>query len=483
MVQLFNNEKIDSKILSEKVEPKEKWLGYLAGPAGVLILNAVLASYLNVYYTDVLKVGGLWGGTFLFVFPIISKLIDAITNVYMGQVIDKTRTRQGKARPWLLVAAPMITISAILLFVVPSGNDTVKAIWIMLSYNLYYSIAFTIYNMAHNLMVPLSIRDTKQRGTLSVFNNIATIMATGILVAMIFPMVIMPVLGVDKSRWIMVMVILSIVALPLTIMEYYFTKERITEESMGDEIQEVIPIKKQLQAVIHDKYWVALFLYLFIYYLGSNIKNLSLIYYCNYVLGTYSDGITQTMVSVIGGIPMGLGIFLVSPLAKKFGKRNLTVAGFVLFVLGSAICCLAPTDMTVVLVGQFIKNIGGLPCSYILMALFADVLDHLEWKNHFRVDGLSASVLTIFATVTAGIANGVFNLMLSVTGYVAPEFINGETVAYTQNAAVQNWFTFGFVGFEIITGILMIICLLFLGVEKNITREQEEIKAYKNSMK
>ena len=87
-----------SKITGDAVSPKEKWLGYLMGPAGALLLDAVLGSYLNVYYTDVLNLTGVWGGSFLALFPIISKAIDAVTNLIMGQIIDRTRTKGGKAR-------------------------------------------------------------------------------------------------------------------------------------------------------------------------------------------------------------------------------------------------------------------------------------------------------------------------------------------------------------------------------------------------
>ena len=86
--------------------------------------------------------------------------------------------------------------------------------------------------MSHNLMVPLSTRNTEQRGSLSVFNQISTIMMSGIIVALVFPMVVMPMLGVDKAKWIVVMGALSVIALPLTLMEYYFTKERVTLEDI-----------------------------------------------------------------------------------------------------------------------------------------------------------------------------------------------------------------------------------------------------------
>lgn len=475
---LWERRGMDSRVEKSHVKAKEKWLGYLIGPAGALLLNAVLGSYLNVYYTDVLKLTEVWGGAFLALFPIISKVIDAVTNIVMGQIIDHTRTRQGKARPWLLISAPLVTVTGILLFTVPSADQTIQAIWVMLSYNLFYSIAFTMYNMSHNLMVPLSTRDLTDRGSLSVFNNVATVMISGIIVALIFPMLVLPALGVDKSKWITVMCIIAILALPLIILEYYHTKERITEESI-EMSGTGLSFARQLQAVFHDRYWVVIVAYYFFYTFGSNIKNISLVYYCNYVLGSYNDGITQTLVSVIGGIPMGVGIFAVWPLAKKFGKRNVTAVGFILYVIGGIICLLSPKNMTVVLIGQFIKNVGGLPCAYVFAALMADVLDHMEWKCGVRIDGFSASIQTVIITVCAGLSSGLFNLLLSKNGYIAPEFVEAtkETVAAVQNIATQNVITGSFLGVEIATGVIMIGLLMFLDVEKVIKKEQAEIKA------
>lgn len=465
-----------SRIRSENVTAKEKWLGYLLGPAGALLLNAVLATYLNVYYTDVLKLTGVWGGAFLVIFPIISKIVDAITNVAMGYIIDRTRTKEGKARPWLLLSAPLLAVTGILLFTVPSGSETVQIIWVMVSYNLFYSFAYTIFNMSHNLMVPLSTRDTTQRGSLSVFNQIATIMMSGILVALVFPMVIMPAIGADKSKWIVLMSVLSILALPLTLLEYFFTKERVTLENQGTE-EAAIPFRAQLKAIFTDRYMLIIYAYFLIYTFGTSIKNLSLVYFCNYVLGTYNDGITQTLISVIGGIPMGIGIFAVWPLAKEFGKRNVTLVGFILYAIGSAVCWLFPTNMVIMLVGQFIKNIGGLPCSYVFMALFADVLDHVEWRSGIRCDGIAMSVYNIIAVAMVGICTGIFNGMLSQSEYVAPSVVGGVTVAAEQSAAIKSAITFGFVGLEVITGIILAVLLVFLNVEKNIDKEQAEIKA------
>lgn len=495
-----------SLIKTENVSKKEKWLGYLIGPAGALLLNAVLATYLNVYYTDVLDLTPLWGGAFLTIFPIVSKVIDAITNVIMGQLIDHTKNKEGKARPWILLSAPLLTISAILLFTVPNASDTVKAIWVIISYNLFYSFAFTIFNMSHSLMVPLSTRDSKDRGGLSVFNQITTIMMSGILVALIFPMVIMPVIGVDQSKWIGLMSILAIIALPLTLMEYFFTKERVTEEVEANGQTSNLTFKEQLKLIFTDKYMLLMYAYFLIYIIGTTLKNIGLVYYCNYVLGTYNDGITQMLVSVLGGIPMGIGIFAVWPLAKKFGKRNVTMVGFIIYAIGSLICWLFPHNLIIVLVGQFIKNIGGLPCAYVFMALFADCLDHVEWKSDNRVDGTAMSIYNIIAVSMVGIMTGVFNWMLAKAGYIAPITASSISEAssklaangWTSQIALENlkpaadgvltvaiaqpqnvsWvISFAFVGLEFFTGIILAVILYFLNVEKNIDKEQAEIKA------
>lgn len=467
---------LESKIKSVDMTKPEKFLGYLFGPAGALLLNAVLATYLNIFYTDVLNLTTVWGGMFLVIFPILGKIIDAITNVVMGQIIEKTRSRHGKVRPWILVSAPLLSLSGILLFTVPNISIRGQVIWVMISYNLFYAFAYTIYNISHNLMVPLSTRETKQRDQLSILTNIATIMITGIVVALLFPMTVMPVIGIDRPKWILTMSIVSIIALPLTLMEYYFTRERITEQN-NDAGVERISFKKQLNTVFHDKYWLLIVSYMFFYTIGIVTKNISLPYFCNWVLGTYNDGMTQTFVSAIGGIPMGLGLLMIWPLCKKFGKRSITISGFVIAIVGGIICLFGTHNMTVMLVGQFIKNFGLIPSSYVFPALFADVLEHSEWTNGYRVDGISGSVNNVVITICTGLSTGLFNGLLGATGYLHPGSAGGTII---QSVATQKAITFGFLGLEIFTSIIVIVILYFLDIEKKMPQIAQDMKARNN---
>ena len=475
MLQWMNSPKMDSKIKSANVQNNERWIGYFLGPAGVILLNGIMASYLNVFYTDVLKVGSLWGGMFLLVFPILSKIFDAITNIIMGQIIEHTKTRQGKARPWLLMSAPLLLVSGILAYAVPRASSTIQAIWIIFSYNFYYSIAYTMYYMSHTMMVPLSTRNIKQRDGVAMLSNMALNIIPGMFVAMLFPMLVIPSLGVDQTKWLKMISIFSVVAFPCVMLEYFFTKERITEESKDlDDGTKQISISQQLKACLSSRYWVLIIITQIIIQIVTNIQNTSLIYYCNWVLGTYNDGSTQTIVSAVGNAPLGFGILLMWPLVKKFGKRKVMLIGLVVAILGTGLFMLNPASMGSVLGSLMIRAFGALPITYITMSMLADAMDHVEWKSGFRVDGLTMSLYTIIFTVAAGLAQGLFNLGLNAFGYVPPA-ADGSWIEQTQ--VVKNYFVFGYQGLYGIAMIVLFVLFWFFDVEKHLPQIQADIVA------
>ena len=327
--------------------------------------------------------------------------------------------------------------------------------------------------MSHIMLVPLSTRNSKQRDGVAMLSNMAICIIPGFVVAMLFPMLILPAIGVDQGKWVTMVVIFSILVLPCMLMEYYFTKERVTEETRG--LEDTTPVNKlgrQLKACFSSKYWVLFMVAFLVNQICSNMQNTSLIYYCNWVLGTYNDGVTQTIVSAIGNAPLGFGILIMWPLAKKFGKRNVTLVGFVVAVIGAAIFYINPSNMSTVLLGLMVRAFGALPMTYIGIAMMSDALDHVEWKAGFRCDGFSMSIYTIIVTVSAGLAQGLFNLGLSLTGYVPP-LADGSWVA--QSASVKNYFVFGYQGLFAIGTVVMFFLYWFYSVEKELPRIQKDI--------
>lgn len=475
---------------SSNVTFSEMALGYLIGPFGALITNAVFTSFLNRFYTDILGMAG----KFLTLLPLVSTIFVVAGNLIVGVVIDRTRTRFGKARPYLLASAPLLAVSCILIFAVPAGNELLKIIWIAVSYNLYFAIAYPIYFMAHSMMVPLSTRDLDQRGKLSVVSNVANMGAAGLFAAIIFPMLVYPRLK-NQGAWLTCMCILGAVALAGALLEFAFTRERITEEEMAGtgeadssgsgavkaEDKPKIPLTQQIKGVVTDGYWWIIIIYYLLFGISGGIKNLSMSYYCDYVVGTYQDGMTQTVLAVVSGLPMALGIFCVWPLANKFGKKNITVAGLALSVVGGVISLAAPYNFWSVAAGVAIKTLGTIPACYVMMALFADVLDHLEAKNGYRCDGLSMSLYSVITVSTFGIITAIFNGLISLSGYTAPTIIDGVATAARQNDATMWVFIICYLGVETVAYAILTVLLSFLKVEDHIKEEQQLIQERKNA--
>ena len=406
----------------------------------------------------------IWGGAFLVIFPMVSKIIDAITNIIMGRIIDKTKSRQGKARPWLLIAAPLMVVTAILLFTIPDASDTVKAVWILLSYNLFYSFAVTIYLMSKTMMVPLSTRNTRHRDGLAMFNNLGEAIAPGLFCMMLFPMLLLPWMGVNQGRWITVMAIISIVLVPLVILQYYFTKERVTEETkaIGGEESDSVPISRQIKACFSSRYWVIIMSVFFLYQLFNSMYGAASVYYADWVLGSYNDGITMTLMSIIGYFPMGPGMFLILPLCKKYGKRNVMLVGAFLAIGGSALGWIFADNMVGALAGLLIRCIGTLP-NLVLMSMVADAMDHVEWKSGVRCDSFMASIYTVISTLVSGFAVSIFNIGITAFGYKAPIDTSTGVAQVVQNAAMQNYFVFMAFGLPVI--LFAIVALLRVSVE------------------
>ena len=213
-------------------------------------------------------------GTFLSLLPLISTILIVAGNLFVGQLIERTKTRAGKARPWMLLSSVLLTIGCIVLFIAPMGNGTDVPVLTMvltaIAYNIYYAIAYPMYNTANSTLVPVSTRNSSQRGLLASFTNFAHlgVMGAG---GMVFPIIVGfitiysdPVnkivdLGATKTNWMITFIVIGIVTFLFVVLQYYFTRERVTEESFHLESEEKpkasISMGKQFQAIGTAAFW------------------------------------------------------------------------------------------------------------------------------------------------------------------------------------------------------------------------------------
>lgn len=475
---------VKTKITSANVKPKEMLIGYFAGPFCALISNAIFSSYLNRYYSDVLG----WTdtakfGVFSALLPIISVIFVIIGNLLVGRLIDNTRTSQGKARPYILLSAPLVAIAIALLFSTPTeASPAMMMIWIAISYNLYYAVAYPFFYTSHSSLVALSTRDSKKRGLLATFSNASGVAAVGIGASILVPMLLQRFLFVevngviDKTasyqNWRVVMIVLCAVTFLAIILEYFFTRERITEENIKLNIkEEKLPMKQQLRVCVKEKYWWIIILYFLLFQFGGLVKNGSMSYYCRWMF----DGITTEAAAgtamgtlgLIGGIPTAIGMIIAWPIADKLGKQKSVLLGLMISVLGGMVSFLNVHNFIIVCIGVILKGIGSIPAMYVTLALLSDVLDHLEAKNGFRSDGFTMSVYGAIMVGMTGLGNGIINVLLTASGY--------NVAASVQSEAVGNMLVLCYLGMEIICYTAIVVLLLFLKVEKNIKEDQKII--------
>lgn len=487
LLKIFESPKLDSKIKAANVTTKEKILGYLIGPAGAIVFYNVLNSYLNVYYTDGLGATTWLGGAFLVFFPIISKVIDAITNLIMANIIENTRTRQGKLRPYLLLSAPILFLSAVMLFAVPNIGQTGKIIWIVVSYNLFYSIAFTMYYISQQMMISTSSRDSEQRAQLGVFNQICTFGLGGVVGFAIFPTLIYPMLQRDPDKWLSVMSVMAAFILPLTCIQYFYTRERVTEENlaMGDAGQRKTSMLEEMKLLCKDKFWVFYMLFFLFQKLAIMAANSSMLYYTSWVVASdYTQGgnFFAMLNMACGGGCGFLSMFIVWPLVKKLGKHRLGVLCAGTMALGSAICFFVARNFATVFIGFFIVSLGNSLISALFYSILADVLDEAEWKTGHRSDAISGAIFTVIQTVSQGVAAGIFNGVLAGVNYQRPELLLQADGTYgAQTATVQTAlivFTFA------VPAVLYLLSAIFLskaGVEKQLPTIIKELMERKKA--
>ncbi len=498
----FTSSKWDSKISSANTTKKELWLGYVLGVWGMMMTSSIVNSYFNQYLTDVIgfdSTKGAWIASFMVLFPVISKFIDAVTNLIMGKIIDSTTCKQGKVRPWLLISAPFVLVSVILLFWMPFTKPVHQAIWIIIAFNLYYSVSYTIWNMSKELMPALSTRNVNQRKNLSMGAQIVGNVGTGI-VSILFPTILAAVCaavhGNNAEGYLISMSVIAVLAVCTTFIQYFYTRERVTEERRNqrgiaaeqaehlEHHQKEASMWDQFRACLKSKYWIMFALIVLVFNICGNLRNISLIYYSGWVVNGNAYGqvaAIQAKFQMIALSPMGPGILLMLPLAKKYGRTKTIWITSILTIAGSVLAYMSMGKGVMIYAGTALAAIGNISFSYMIMTFMGDIIDQVEWKTGVRTDGLTGSFISALTMIAVGIAQGLFNLGLMVTGYLQPQQIgtsaDGVALYADQAASAVNWINLAYQGSFVIVGIVVFFMFCFVfKVEDDMPKISRELQ-------
>lgn len=507
MVERLSEHFPPTRIKSSSVKIQEMLFGYLAAPFCAMISNAVFGSYLNRYYVDV--IGWTKFGVFATLLPMISSFVVILGNLMVGQWIDNTRTKAGKARPYLLISIPMVAVAIVLMFMTPTeSSGPVQMVWIALTYNLYYALAYPCYYTAHSSLVSLSTRNANQRGLLATLSNASTVAAAGVGASIIAPILLQPIMfvsgpnGIDiaasYANWRIISIVFALMSAVGIILEYFFTRERITEEALALNLkEEKIPMKKHVEACTKDKYWWMVIIFILVFQFGQLCKNSSMSFYSRWMFDSVvnsanpenaSAAIMSTL-GLVGGLPSALGMFVAWPLANKLGKKRSIVIGLAIASIGGLLAFLNVNSFPIVCTAVVLKGIGIIPAQYVMLAMISDILDHLEAKNGFRSDGFTMSLYSSIMVGLGGLGMGIINAMLTFSGYVNTGYAvdpvevkmieNLSTwtgdIIYRQMGGTEQVLAFAYLGVDVIACVISIFLLWKMDVEKYVADDQRTI--------
>ncbi len=480
---LFEKDFMNSKATTNSVSTKEWVLGHLIGPLGLIFVVNTIAALVEKFFTQ--QTGAMYGvanvemiqqmGGVYEVVMTSAKVLAVLVGLLNGWLIQHTESRQGRMRPWHLVFGFISIIIGGLIFLFP-GNTLGESYWYYFFFLLvcYHTVGSSYFYLFRDTICSLTTRDPKEKTHIQFIRKMSWTLLSGIVIGMVFNMVVLPMwLEKDINGYPILMVTMSIIAIPLLLLEYFYTRERISEDVAveHDRLDEQkIPLRQQMKALLSNKYFVILFAIATISGIVDNFKGGNVQYfYIKFMLGGAENWAMYTIYQVVTGIPLGIGAFLIYPLAKKIGIKNLTVGGYALVLIGSVMGWMFADQLIPALIGGFLRNIGWLPNAYIFATLMCFAYDDVEFKSHMRLEGMMGiAVLTALqALIYAPFAGGFESSILRM-GFVDVEGV-------IPSVEVTNFMTMSFYLFDAILAAVVVIFLPFVDVEKKLPEINAEL--------
>lgn len=426
-----------------KVSTKEK-LSFCFGDPALTMVYALTTTLLIYFYTNVIGISaGIIGMIML-----ISRCFDGFSDVVMGIIIDRTKSKYGKARVWILRLAIPYAVMAVLLMTVPPLAELGQAIYIFVTYNLMSTVIYTAISQPFHTLGSVMTRDRNQRDSICNIRMALSITASMIVTAMMLPIInwVTALIGHAQLAWIIVTACFATLSMLILFNTFKNTRERVV---VSQKQQEKIPVAKAFKVMITNRYFlIALGLMLF-FTIYDILIGTVLTYYAQYVLGNVN---LVMPISMAQKIPMIVIILCLPALLPRFGKRKLIIAGCVLGIIGQAIFLIDPTNISLAVVTAIIRGVGMAPFYGVSYSLPSDAIEYGQWKSGVRIEGLMFSSMTVGQKFGSGITAAVLGFVMSAAGY------NG--LAATQGAEAMSAISaaYLYVPFAIWAIMLVIAC-------------------------
>lgn len=408
------------------------------------------ASFLTVYYTDCVGLDAAFMGTMM----LVCRIFDGVSDLLIGMLVDKTHSRWGKARPWILFTMIPLNISVFLMFRVPTALEgTGLYIYTAATYFLTTVVFYTAINIAYQALLPRFSLSAQDRNVIGAIRTLVSNIVT-IIVSMVIPMVLNESGGYGSQKaWTGIVAVLGVISVAAYAATFLGIKEK-ADAAETKEKTERIPLKKGLKSLLFERYfYIAVFLFL-AFAVSGGATGINL-YFARDVLGNDSY---YGVITLLSFGPMLLGVPFVPLLFQKFGKRNTICVGLAVSVAAGCLNLLNPYSPALYFATAFVRSFAASPMTTSLLTLAGDIVDYNQWKYGIRTEGLATSANSIGSKLGTGLGAAILGWGLKVGEY--------DGTAAVQGPQAQGAIIMIAIGLPVAVTAAAFILMLFWNLEK-----------------
>ncbi len=411
--------------------PFREKIAYGFGDLASVLYWQTFMLYLPFFYTDVFLIpAGVAGWMFL-----VSRVWDGVNDPVMGMIADRTKTRWGKFRPYLLWLCVPFAIAGVLTFTVPDFGQTGRIVWAYATF-IAIMMLYTAINIPYTALFGVMSSDSKERTTLCSVKFIFAFAAGIIVSATLLPMVKALGKGDDARGWQLSFVVYGIAAIVFFLITFKGTRERVQPPK-----SQKASVKRDLIELVTNGPWLILLITTITFILFVAVRSSVTAHYFKYVIGsqelslpfmgtrTYGFEALVSAFNTVGQISSLLGVLVVLWLARLFGKKKVFVTLFIISVASTAaFYFFSAEQLAYIFFLQVVGSMTGGPLSVLLWAMYADTADYGEWKRGRRTTGLVFSASTMSQKFGWAFGAYVALILMSQVGFKPNEAQSPESL-------------------------------------------------------
>ena len=442
-------------------------VGYGSGDVAGNVVYVLLSAFVMIYLTDTAGLNAGIVGTLM----MISRLFDGFSDVIFGALLDRTNTRMGKARPWMLWGFVGCAGMIVAIFAIPTElGETAKYAWFFIAYTLLNAVFYTANNIAYSALTALITRNGSERVQMGSIRFMFAF-GTNLLIQSITVGGV-AMFGGGAAGWRTMAIIYALFGLAINTLSVFSVKELSPEELAGDDDtaqkEDTLTVLESAKMLLSNKYYLLILVVFLLTQVFTAMLNMG-IYFMKYILG--DENLLGTFAWAIN-IPLIVGLLVTPIIVKKFGEMyRVNLGGYVIATLGRLGVLVAAYfhNIPLMLILSAVASLGMSPLQGTLNAMIAEASEHTWLRTGKRIDGLMFSCTSLGVKVGSGIGTAAAGWLLAASGY-------DGGVSMQPDSAIQMLYVM-YVWFPLVANALIFLLLTRLDVEKANARLREQTDA------